>query len=304
MLTYIVVFVLSIVADSVKNTPSYLPVLTVMRFVGYALAIIDVILLMIPKEYEYSKTVEKPKIRYIFTLPFKNRRFFMTILVIVFVTLSANIHAGFIDGYVLNVIGIPYSLTNGINALYFAFFIMFGSLWKKFIAKNTWFRALGFALLIEAASYLLYSFIAPGRVALYVVVRLWQHIMGVGRSIMVSSLLYLNLPEADRTNYLSFYTIFNNMAALIARVSGHLIYENVGKSSFIMGAFSAIGINGEVPILIFMCATLEALASIPCFLWFRKITPDHLLGEYDARRTLIKQMRAEKKAAKLAKKAQ
>ena len=297
LLTYVTVFLLSIVADTVKNTPDYLPVLTLMRFVGYALAVIDIIFLLIPKEYEYPTTVEKPKIKHVFTLPFKNKPFLMTILIIVAVTFSANIHAGYIDAFILNEIGIPYSLTNGINALYFAFFIVFGAMWKKFIAKNTWLRALGFSLIIESFSYLLYSYIAPGRVALYVIVRLWQHVMGVVRGIIVSSLPYLNLPESDRTNYLAFYTIVNNGGAFLARFIGLMIYDHVGEVSF-------LGINGRVPLLIFLCAALEMVAAIPCFVWFRKATPKQLLDEYDSRREMSASRRAEKKAVREQKKAE
>lgn len=296
MLTYVIVFGLSILADTVRGTESYLPVLTTMRFVGYALAIIDILFLIIPKEYEYPTTVEKPKIKHVFTLPFKNKPFLMTITIIVAVTISANIHAGYIDAFILDEIGIPYSLTNGINALYFAFFIIFGAMWKKFIAKNTWLRALGFSLLIEACSYLLYSFIAPGRIALYITVRLWQHVMGVVRGIIISSLPYLNLPEEDRTNYLAFYTIVNNLGAFAARFAGLLIYKNVGDVHF-------LGINGRVPLLIFLCSMLEFAAAIPCFLWFKKATPKQLLDEYYSRKQMKAAFKEQKKAEKAAKRA-
>lgn len=303
-MVYVVVFLVSLYADSLKDTAGYMPFLTTMRFVAYGLAIIDVIFLLIPKEYEYPKTVDKPKIKYVFTLPFKNKKFFMTISIIVMVTFAMNIHAGYIDAYIIKEIKVPLALTNGINALYFAFFIFFGSMWKKFIAKQTWLRALGFSLLIEGLSYLTYSFIIPGAFILYTIVRLWQHVMGVVRGTIIASLPYLNLPEEDRTNYLAFFTIVNNMGAFAARIVGQIIYENVGKSEAIIGAFSAVGIHGPVPILIFSCAALEALVAIPCFLWFRKATPKALLDEYDARRAMAKQYRAEKKALRAAKKAE
>ncbi|MBO4353398.1 MAG: hypothetical protein J5860_00495 [Clostridia bacterium] len=294
-MVYVAVFLVSLFADSLKDTAGYMPFLTTMRFVAYGLAMIDIIFLLIPKEYEYPKTVDKPKIKYVFTLPFKNKQFLMTIAIIVMVTFAMNIHAGYIDAYIIKEIKVPLALTNGINALYFAFFIMFGAMWKKFIAKHTWFRALGFALIIEGFSYLTYSFIAPGYLVLYTVVRLWQHVMGVVRGTIIASLPYLNLPESDRTNYLAFYTIVNNMGAFAARILGQVIYENVGKSEAIVGIFSAVGINGAVPILIFSCAMLEMLVAIPCFAWFKKATPQPLLSEYYARKEAKKAYIAQKK---------
>jgi len=297
-MVYVAVFLVSLFADSLKETSDYIPFLTAMRFVAYGLAIIDILFLLIPKEYEYPKTVDKPKIKYVFTLPFKNKKFLMTIAIIVMVTFATNIHAGYIDSFIIKEIKAPLALINGINALYFAFFIIFGTMWKKFIAKNTWFRALGFALIIEGFSYLTYSFIAPGYLVLYTGVRLWQHVMGVVRGTIIASLPYLNLPESDRTNYLAFYTIVNNMGAFTARILGQIIYENVGKSGFIMGVFSSVGINGAVPILIFACAMLEMLVAVPCFAWFKKATPEPLLKEYYAGKEAKKALVALKKAEK------
>lgn len=303
-LVYVAVFLVSLYADSLKNTAGYVPFLTTMRFAAYALAVIDIVFLLIPKEYDYPKTVDKPRIRYVFTLPFKNKKFLMTVSIIVMVTFAMNIHAGYIDAYVIKEIEVPLSLINGINALYFAFFIVFGPMWKKFIAKQTWLRALGFSLIIEAMSYLTYSFIVPGAFVLYTIVRLWQHVMGVVRGTIVASLPYLNLPEEDRTNYLAFYTIVNNMGAFAARIIGQVIYENVGKSAGVMGIFSAVGIHGPVPILIFSCSALELLVAIPCFMWFRKATPKQLLDEYDARRATAKRIKEEKKAMRAASRAE
>ncbi|MBR0235375.1 MAG: MFS transporter [Clostridia bacterium] len=303
---YVAVFFMSIFADDLEKTnPSaYAPFLTGMRYLAYVLAVIDVIFLLIPKEYEYSKTVEKPNVKDIFTLPFKNKPFLLTIIIVVLVTFATNIHAGYINAFIMNDIGVPKRLISGINALYFLFFIMFGAMWKKFIAKKTWFRALGFSLIIEALSYLLYSFITPGNLVLYTIVRLWQHVMGVVRGTIIATMPYINLPDSDRTNYLAFYTIVNNLGAFISRLVGQAIYENIGHAGFIIDAFSAIGIHGEVPILILLCAVLESVVAIPCFLWFRKITPKPLLDEYDARRAMKKQLSDEKKAQKAAGKAE
>lgn len=285
LVTYGTIFGLSLLTDAVKDTAAYLPTLTIMRFVAFGIALFDVLFVALPKEYEYTKTEERPKFTNVFTLPVKNKKFLLGVLLLGGVTFATNIQAGYLDTYILDTIKIPYSLTNGINAFYFAFFLFFGSMWKKFIAKKTWFKALGYACLFEAPSYLLYSFIAPGRVALYITVRLCQHVTGVLRGTIQSAGVYVNLPEADRTNYFSFYTIVINGIAFLSRFVGIIIYQNVPDFSF-------LGINGTVPLLLLTCSLLEFAAAIPCFVLFRKVTPQNLLDEYDARR-------AEKKNRKI-----
>ena len=279
LITYSTVFVLSVITDNVRATDPahYLTLLTAMRYAAFVFSVIDVIVLMLPHEYEYPKTVDKPKISDVFTLPFRDKPFLLTVVILISITFSQNIHAGYVDTYVLDTIEIPYSLTNGINALYFAFFIFFGSACKKFIAKNTWFRALGLILLFEGPSYILYSFIFPHAYVLYTSVRLWQHIGGVVRGTIVGALIYVNLPESDRVNYLSFYSIMNSLSAMVARLCGQFIFDKLPDFSF-------GGIQSPVSLLLFLAGVFEMLASVPCFLWLRTVTPKHLLDEYDARK--------------------
>lgn len=303
LFSYATVFVISLITDSVKNTPSYLTVLTMMRYFAFVLAFIDVLILLIPKEYEYPTSVEKAKLSNVFSLPFKNSRFMLTVLLVMLMTFATNIHAGYVDAFIIDKINVPYSLVNGINALYFLFFIIFGTMWKKFIAKMTWFRAFGIASLIEAPTYLIYSFIAPNALVLYTIVRLCQHVMGVVRNTVSASLPYVNLPEADRTNYLSFYNIANNASALISRLCGLLIYKYIGDVHIgITIGERFFGINGAVPFLILCCGLLEAFAATMCIVLFRKVTPENLLAEYDARIAAKKALKAEKAAQKKLKK--
>ena len=51
-------------------------------------------------------------------------------------------------------------------------------------------------------------------------VRLTQHILGVGRSLTWSNILYINLPETDQTNYVSFHTLATNVAAFLGMMAG------------------------------------------------------------------------------------
>lgn len=300
LFSYATVFVLSLITDSVKNTSSYLTVLTAMRFLAFALAILDVAILLIPKEYEYPTSVEKVKLSNVFSLPFKNRRFMLTILIVMFATFASNIHAGYVDAFIIDTINVPYSLVNGINAVYFLFFIIFGTMWKKFIAKMTWFRALGYASLIEAPTYLLYSLISPNALALYTIVRLLQHVCGVIRNTILGSLPYVNLPDSDRTNYLSFYNIANNASAFISRLCGLLIYNHIGNVHIgITIGEKFFGVDGAVPFLILCCGILEACVAAACFALFRKVTPENLLTEYDNRVAAKKARKAQKKLKKV-----
>lgn len=283
VIVYGTLFVVSIFTDSAKEAGAeqYLGTLTAIRYAAFAFALIDVVISMLPKEYEYSKTVEKPRLADVFRLPVKNRPFIRTVIIIACVTFAMNIHVGYMDSYILDTVGVPYSLTSGINALYFLFFIIFGPMWNAFIKKQTWVRALAWVLFMDCPTYLLFSFITPSNyVWLYPTVRFSQHIFGVVRNAIVASLPYLNLPDTDTTNYLAFYTIVNNLGAFASRLVGTLIYDGFGD--FRVKLFSAE--IASVPFLFGLVGILEIGTAVLCFAWFRKATPRNLLDEFDARR--------------------
>lgn len=299
--TYVVVFGLSALTDKYTGTDDYLFILTLVRYIAVGLALVNVFMQLIPKEYPYPKTVDKPRIKDVFTLPVKNKPFFMTVMILTITTFAMNIHQGYWSAHLLEVAGDLkfhgiglYSLDSGINALYFAFFIMFGSICKKLIAKQTWFRALGFILLFEGPSYLLLSMITRTNFfGVYIVARLWQHIAGVIRGTITSSLPYVNLPETDRTNYLTFHSIAVNLGAFAARLAGLLLYEA-------LDGISLGFITSPVTVLVILCGALEMVMAVPCFVLFRKITPKQLIEEYDMRKKMRKQMREMKKSQKKA----
>lgn len=190
LLSYIIVFCVSIITDRLEGSPDQLIMITMLRWIAFGLAVVDCLIQLIPKEYPYLKKA-KTKLANIFVLPVKNKRFLLTILIAAAYTFATNLPNATLNAYVLEVLdgtGMQYTLPNAINALYFLFFIFFSKIWKKFVAKHYWFRAFAFAMLMQAVTYYMYVFVTADTVWLYVVVRLLQHIFGVVMNSIVASL--------------------------------------------------------------------------------------------------------------------
>lgn len=214
-LTYIIILLVSFVKDKLTGTPYESTMLITVRYVALALAIVDCIIWLIPKEYPYPRTT-RVKLSNIFTLPIKNRRFFLTILILILYSFVTNFPTVTLNVYLLQNIKVSYTLVNAINALYFVFIIVFTRVWRKFIDKYYWFRSLALGLLIESFSYLVYSFLTEDRLWIYIFVRFTQHLSGSLSNLCINSLPYVNLPEEDRTCYLSFHTILTNVAVFFS----------------------------------------------------------------------------------------
>lgn len=273
LLSYIIVLGVSVITDSLKDSPEQLTMITLLRWIAFALAIVDCLIQLIPKEYPYLQKA-KTKISNIFVLPIKNKRFLLTILIIAAYTFATNLPNATLNTYVLE-IGVSYTLVNGINALYFLFFIFFSKMWKKFIAKHYWFRAFAFAMLMQAVTYYMYAFVTADTIWLYVVVRLLQHIFGVVMNSIVASLPYVNLPEEDRTNYMSFHTIVSNMAAFLSMMLGTMVTSYMEHGS---GALNIFGISfTSTQILLFACAAAQCLVAGMTLLLSKKVTPPEVI---------------------------
>lgn len=279
LLSYIIVLGVSVITDRLEGSPDQLVMITALRWIAFGLAVIDCLIQLIPKEYPYLHKA-KTKLSNIFVLPIKNRRFLLTILIAAAYTFATNLPNATLNAYVLEILdgtGMQYTLPNAINALYFLFFIFFSKMWKKFVAKHYWFRAFAFAMLMQAVTYYMYVFVTADSVWLYVVVRLLQHIFGVVMNSIVASLPYVNLPEEDRTNYMSFNTIVSNMAAFLSMMLGTMFtsYMDGGKRTLeIMGTSFT-----STQILLFACAAAQCLVAGMTLMLTKKVTPPEVMRQ-------------------------
>ncbi len=272
-ITFAVTLAFSYIGDLFTGTEQELMILTMIRYIAFALAVIDCLIWLVPKEYPYATTA-KANLFSIFTLPFKNKRFLGTIMLVAAYTFVSNLPNATLNAYVLDDVGISYTLCNGINATYFLFFIFFSNMWKRFISKHYWFRAFGFVLVLQALTYFAYSFVTADTVWLYVVVRFTQHVMGVVVNTIIASLPYVNLPDEDRTNYLSFHTILTNFAAFISLMIGTGMTAIMGESRiYVLNLpFSC------TQVMLFACAVGQVLLALHAIRSHKKLTPPEILA--------------------------
>ena len=132
---------ISFLGDRVSGTEHELILLTVVRYSALILAALDCLIWLIPKEYPYASR-ERIKLSNIFLLPMRQKKFLITSLLVAGYYFSASFASGTLTAYLLQDVGVSYSLVNGINAVYFAFFFFLSGFWKKFVVKHYWYKAL------------------------------------------------------------------------------------------------------------------------------------------------------------------
>lgn len=210
----------SVVADVLTGSPYEETIIVILRLIAYALGILDVIILSAPKEFPY-KQATAPRLTDIFVKPIKHTPFALTMIIVAVYNFFYYMPSATLNYYLRNDIGVEYTLTSIINAFYPIFVFLFLPFWQKVIRKWGWMKAFAVAELLHVPTTLLYSFI-NGDNYMWVLptVRLTQHFFGVGRNVAYANLMYINMPDTDRTNYVSFHTLVLNVATFLGIMTG------------------------------------------------------------------------------------
>ncbi len=260
----------SFVADALRGTPHQLTILIVLRVVAFALALVEMVILLLPKEYPYAKSVAKPKLKDVVRLPFSNKKFMYVMLLIGSWTFAAYFTASSLTYYLLNDVGVKYSFINTIDATYSLFLIFLSPFWRRILRRWSWLKTFAITALIHAPSMILYSFLYPGNYLwLMPLVRLSQHAIGVGLNLSYANLPFLNLPETDQTNYLVFYTLFVNLSGFAGLTLATWFISRTPNLSF-----SILGVPfGNVQVLIAAQGFCQLLIALLVFKFRKGMEP-------------------------------
>ena len=223
------------ITDALSNSPAQLTLLTTLRWLAFAVALVDVFCLSRPKEYEYNAEATE-KNADIFRIPLKNHRWLMVMGAVVLWNVSSLSISSALQVFLLEDVGVSYTYYNLIIILYSAAFPLFSGFWKKKIEQFSWLSVYGFTLLVYAICQLAYCFITPmNYLILMSAVRITQHVIGVGQNIAFANLQYICMPREHRTCYTSLYYFIFYLSALLGLGLGTLwcaVYENLTLSIF------------------------------------------------------------------------
>lgn len=211
----------SIAADALAGSAYEQKIIVLLRIIGYIIALLDVFVLCLPKEYDYEKSGDKPKFSDVFKKPLAHKSFIVSMVVISLYNFFVQVPASSLNYFLLNTIKAEYTLITAIDFVYPITLFLLLPLWKKILYRVGWFKTFAIGELLHVGTTLLYSCISPiNYLWVLPTVRIAQHIFGVGRNLAASNLIYVNMPLEDRTNYMSFYTVVINLANFFGMMSG------------------------------------------------------------------------------------
>ncbi len=259
-----------VVADMLSASPYADTIIILFRYVAYGLALIDVVILALPKEYPYPKTHDRPRLKDVITMPLSSRPFMMTMLVIVLHTFFNNVPASFVNYYLLNDVGVRFTYINAINLVYPFTLLFLQPIARRLINRFGWFKVLAVSMLLHAPSWVAYACVNSGNYLwLFTATRLFQHVIGVGLNTAYSNIAYVNLPPKDQTNYFSFYQLAANLTAFTAMMLGTGLVALIGDWTPVI-----LGISlPSVQLLILLRAAGNLIVPMVIFSRFHMLDP-------------------------------
>lgn len=211
----------SVVADALSASAYRDAIIVIFRYIAYALGLLDVFILARPKEYPYLRSDAKPRLRDIFVKPVRNKKFALTMLIVFAWNAAISVPNASLNYYLINDVGVSYTFIYVINMFYPLFLLLFLPAWNRLLRRWGWLRTFAYAALLHTPTNLLYSCATAANFRWVIpVVRLTQHLFGVGMNVAYSNMVYLNLPREDQTNYISFHTLVLNGATFLGIMAG------------------------------------------------------------------------------------
>ena len=260
-------------ADALSGSAYETTIIVLFRYLAYALAILDVLILSLPREYPYSRSKELPRLRHIVTKPFTHKKFAITMAIVFVWTFCTNAPQSTLNYYLINDVGVAYSFIYTINMFYPFFLLVFLPLWNRFLRAKGWFTTFAIGGILLCPTDLMYSCVtAANYVWLLPTLRLIQHFIGVGCNVAYANMAFINLPEEDQTNYIAFHTLVVNIGGFLGMMLGTgfvAAYPDI--------VVTVLGLEfTNVQMLFWLQALGELSVGIAVLLLTPLITPDRL----------------------------
>lgn len=225
-----------VIADWFKGMGQELLGITLLRLIALAMAAGDLYNLSRLREYPYPEATA-PNLLSIFTNPLKIKPYRAVMTVIFLWTLTATLPGPFYTVYLLQDLHISYSFLSAVNLLNIPVLLVVLPAWSRLIRARGDIRLFPVLAALCSLHFLALSVINAGNYTwLYPTAVFYWFVASCGITQVASLIPYKFIPEANQSNYLSFYNTINMVAAMLGTVLGQqLILHTDQWSTHLLG---------------------------------------------------------------------
>jgi len=242
-----------------------------MRYLAFALVILDVFIQTRAKEYPYPVHEGRVKLREVFTLSFRYRKFMGCMLLMFAWNYIANLNSGLWNFYLLNTVGFSYQTISLAGATYALALFLFTPLWRRILSRLSWIRTFALGVLIWVPTEIYFFFLTPQTRWMYLPGAIFQHFISVGINLSYGNVFYMNLPEKNATTHTCFQSFFCNLFAFLGLMTSTLWCSFFGEHRVLY--WGGIPTTAVQYTTFFRAITMLALGIVLWCNW-RRLTPE------------------------------
>lgn len=271
IITSVVTILSGVLATAVQNPSVQKNIILGMRYLAFVLVLVDVYFQAQAKEYPYPVQAGKMRVRDVFTLPMKYKKFMGNMLIMFAWNYLANLNNGLWHYYLLTSVGFNYSTITFAAGLYGLCVLLTTPLWRRILYRLSWLRTFAFSVLLLVPLEVAFFFVTARTPWLYLPLAVLFHIASVGVNLSYANVLYLNLPKENSTTHVCFQAVFCNVCAFLGLMSGTLWCKLFGEKTVIyLWGFPTTAVQYTT---LFRAVGLFILGVVVYKNW-KKLTPD------------------------------
>ncbi len=273
----------SFITDAVAGSPYQKTIILSMRYLAFILVLIDVFIQSRAAEYPYPESA-KLKLRQVFILPFRYRKFMYCIAFMFFWNFLANFNNGLWSYHLLNHMHFPYLLINAMSVMYTFILISTQGVWRRILRRYSWIKTFGLTNLIWVPTEILYFFMSVDRGWMFVPLSFIQNLLSVGLNLSYANILYLNLPQEDSTTHIAFYSIGCNLFAFLGLMLGTAVSSITGDTPVMLLGMPVYSVQYTT----LMRAAAQLTVGLVLTLGWKYFTPEADIAEIDKQASITR----------------
>lgn len=194
----------------------------VIRAAALLLALTELYCLAGIKEHPYAQSgAKRVDLRTLF-VPLKNRPFLRVIMIYVIYSFIAGLIGNYFQVYLLEIVDMSYTMISLSGVLSLPLVLLLSPAWSYLLRKFSWRRVMPVALTGVALGYFFNTLITESTQIFHIVCCVIYASFYVAVGIIFAFLPYVNMPQTNRTSYISFFTISGSVAGLLGHLAGML----------------------------------------------------------------------------------
>lgn len=251
----------SVLADAARESGNQMYWMRVIRLAAFGLAVVELILLLLPREPEYPQS--RVKGLKLLTLPFGNRRFCLTMVPVFAWMMISTMTLYSANAYLLEEVKVSYVFLSVLQAMNIVTTAAVMPFWHRLLLRTSWLRAFQKVFLLFPLYPFLHMLVTERTyVWLLPAAMLAYQVMIAGGTLYFNNMAYLFTPKEDRTAYLSWYLMLVNAGSLCGQGLSALLLK-LWPESIRLGS---LGVAPAQRILL-----LQGLLSAGFGLWFGRV---------------------------------